>query len=766
MVSSVGRFYENKSHNYQDMKRVFSLLLAGLLFSLLANAQPFADGSFVRPDHHTHRLPGVNERRLARLEKMREANQLVRQQRGPFRAKSQAEKKKGLVLLVQFTDDVSKLKADALEQWTMRFNQRGYSLYSHVGSVRDFFYEQSYGLLDIDFDVVGPLTVSNTRQYFGTSPNNNLSDRAAEMVIEAVNLADSLVNYADYDWDGNGEVDQVYVIYAGITKANTAGYIWPHEWVLDAAQYYGCGSGRQTLDGVRINTYAVSQELADASTLMGIGTACHEFSHCLGYPDFYDTSYSGGTAAQRWDVLDSGSYNGPRSIGEVPSPFTAYERWLGGWIDLIPLTEPCKVTDMPAINEEGVAYIIKNSGNSNEYYILENRQKISFGKYNGGHGLMVWHVDYNRSAWVNNTVNTNKARQRMTFLPADGKVGTLINQGGSYYYNITAADEAGDPYPGQKNITEVQPLTWYTAEKNGTKEHGNLIHNISESTDGKICFIYGNYTALPAPAVDYPTNISEFSFCANWLPVPGADSYTLQVMEDQDKTVLTENFSGFKSAARETQITTMDNYTQTAGWTASAAFGTGDASVRLATPMKAGSITSPQLTNRGGQLTVVFDASYYQSEAGNITVSVLKDGETLASQAIQLSADRSSYTCSFPDVPAGCNVSFKTARAKRAYIYNVSIKERHIKMYEGLTTTSHMVEQATADVYYYCVQAVCAEGTSDWSEWMSVDIASPVKGISEGMSAENAMYDLTGRRLLQTPQRGLYIQGGRVHMKR
>ena len=87
-------------------------------------------------------------------------------------------------------------------------------------------------------------------------------------------------------------------------------------------------------------------------------------------------------------------------------------------------------------------------------------------------------------------------------------------------------------------------------------------------------------------------------------------------------------------------------------------------------------------------------------------------------------------------------------------------------MYEGLTTTSHMVEQATADVYYYCVQAVCAEGTSDWSEWMSVDIASPVKGISEGVSAENAMYDLTGRRLLQTPQRGLYIQGGRVHMKR
>jgi hypothetical protein len=34
------------------------------------------------------------------------------------------------------------------------------------------------------------------------------------MVAQACQLADPDVNYADTDWDGDGYVDQVYVMYA------------------------------------------------------------------------------------------------------------------------------------------------------------------------------------------------------------------------------------------------------------------------------------------------------------------------------------------------------------------------------------------------------------------------------------------------------------------------------------------------------------------------------------------------------------------------
>lgn len=760
-------------------KNIFISLLVALLCSLSVSAQPLVKETPLRGNHHTHRLPGVNERRLARLEKMRETNLALRHRQGPWRAQTVPQTKKGLVLLVQFSNE--EMKSGAATQWYNRFNQQGFSQNSHVGSVRDYFIEQSYGMLTIDFDVVGPLTLTNTREYYGSSPNGNLSDRAAEMVIEALTLADPQVNYADYDWDNNGWVDQVYVIYAGITKAATQGYIWPHEWSLTNAKYWGCGSGRQSKDGVYINTYAVSNELADATRLEGIGTACHEFSHCLGYPDFYDTSYSGGTAGQYWDVLDAGSYNGPRYIGEVPSPYTAYERWLAGWIDLIPLAEPTKVKNMPAINQEGVAYIINNTGNSNEYYILENRQQVTFGTGNGGHGLMVWHVDYNRTAWNNNEVNTDVNHQRMTFLPADGQVGVLVqDDDGSYRYQISAYDEAGDPYPGNRNVSEVQPLTWFVAEKYGTKTHQNLIHDISETANGKINFTYGDYKALPTPELDYPTVLSETRFIANWLPVEGATSYTLQLEamtgEPSPATVLAENFSGFKAAAADTQIgsSVIDKYTQTMGWTVSNIRGTNDASVIIGTISARGSMMTPALENRAGKLVVEFDAAY-SDEGSSVIVTVLKGEQIFATQTIQLTAERETYSYTFDDIPSGCNVKFEsTGRRKRFYLYNIDIKDMSgadsvITTITGLTSTSYTVVGANADIYYYRVQAICEDGSSDWSDWMDVDIASAISewpAVSDSEEGRGETYDLSGRRLQQAPQQGLYIRNGKTYMVR
>lgn len=729
-----------------------------------------------RRNHHTHRLPGVNERRLARLEKMREANIARRHREGPWRANSQPETQRGLVLLVEFPD--VKMKAGAATQWNNRFNQQGFSLDRHIGSVRDYFIEQSYGLLTVDFDVVGPLELSREHDYYGSAPNSDLDDRAAEMVIEALTLADPLVNYADYDWDGNGWVDQVYIIFAGVTSDTEAGYIWPHEWELAAAEYYGCGSGYQHMDGVYINTYAVSNELANAVTLEGIGTACHEFSHCLGYPDFYDTEYSGGTAAQNWDVLDGGSYNGPWKIGEIPSPYTAYERWIAGWIDLIPLTEACKIKDMPAINEEGVAYIIRNTGNDNEYYILENRQKITFGTGNGGHGLMVWHIDYNRLKWNQNAVNSEKDHQRMTFLPADGSVGTLVETDYGYAYDISSEDEEGDPYPGRQNITEVPQLTWYTAEKYGTKVHQNLIHDISESSNGKVTFIYGNYYALPTPEVASPTDISENSFTANWQPVEGATSYTLEVEaltgELSPTTVLAEDFSRFVDLGDGSRIgsSVIDSYTQTTGWSVSYVYGTNDASIRLGSSNNIGQIVTPVIDNRAGTLIVVFDASYYNSDGSSVIVSVLKGSETVATEVVQLTSSRSTYTCNFENVPNGCNVKFKTtANGRRIYVYNVNIMDMNDTgstnmTFTGLTNTSYTIEEIEADMYYYRVRAICDDGYSDWSEWMTVDIASPVDKLLENNTINGEIYDLSGRRLHRIPPRGIYIQAGKVHMVR
>lgn len=417
-------------------------------------------------------------------------------------------KKKGIVLLVNFQDIAMQGTSDAANtNYTNMFNKVGYNENNHIGSVHDYFLDQSYGQFDLDFDVVGPLTVSRDCAYYGGNDYRGNDLYPATMVIEACKLADAQgINFADYDWDGDGNVDQVFVIYAGYGEnygadANT---IWPHEWTLSSAYFYGDGTGRLRLDGVVINTYAVTCELAGTSGTYpsGIGTACHEFSHCLGYPDLYDTDYSGGQGMDHYDVMCSGSYNGYRGYGEVPSGYTAYERWTAGWLTPKELNESTTIYDMPDLGKSPTAYIIYNEGARDECFILENRQSDRwfsyFDGYNAYHGLLITHLDYNETVWSSNRPNDDPSHQRMTWVPADrGYAEYDYNYGKSY---VTYSQMRGDFFPGSGNVTHFNAEEWgdaggewYNKDQNGTRYTKHYITNISEDNGkGTISFRFNH----------------------------------------------------------------------------------------------------------------------------------------------------------------------------------------------------------------------------------------------------------------------------------
>ncbi len=406
-------------------------------------------------------------------------------------------KKKGLVILVNFSDKTMKTSSPK-EFFTRQFNEEGFSDYNHIGSVRDYFYDQSYGQLDIQFDVVGPVTVSKSYAYYGQNNNDGSDKYPCTMVAEACKLVDSQVNFADYDWDGDGEVDQVYLLYAGYGENAGApeNTIWPHEWTLDSGKmYYKDGNGALTLDGVKVNTYAVSCELAGmaGSTPNGIGTACHEFSHCLGLPDFYDTSgnyEAWGMAA--WDLMDSGSYSGPKYNGEVPSGYTSYERWYAGWLTLTELTPSMEVKAQKPLADSPEAYIIYNDNNKNEYYLLENRQASRWfsyvEEYNAPSGLLVIHVDYDATEWYENTPNADATHERMTPFLANGQKGKK----GSYGYTVTQQQYQGHLYPytysdiDSLTNTSTPAATLYNANTDGTYYMNKGVYGITKYADGTI----------------------------------------------------------------------------------------------------------------------------------------------------------------------------------------------------------------------------------------------------------------------------------------
>ena len=360
--------------------------------------------------------------------------------------------KKGLVVLVDFKN---KKFADGhdLEYYKNVINGKDFTdeEEGYVGSVRDYFLAQSNGQFELDFDVVGPVTMSKNSGYYGNDGAYQKDEKVYEMIKEACDGIQDKVNLKDYDWDGDGEADQVFFLYAGLGQASggSPGTIWPHESEL---RYWPCGV--LSYPTGKINTYACANELQPETQgssryiSAGIGTICHEFSHCLGFADMYDTTGGGGYGMSVFDVMDQGSYNGN---GFVPCNYTAFERIYAGWVEAIELESPATVKDMKSVSDYGRPFIMYNYKNTNEYFLLENRQNTGWDKgLYGSNGLLIVHVNYVPSRWANNSVNaSNEKIQCCTVVNADGsRENTQYSlQGDLYPYEVkgvTMNDEFTD----------------------------------------------------------------------------------------------------------------------------------------------------------------------------------------------------------------------------------------------------------------------------------------------------------------------------------
>ena len=438
--------------------------------------------------------------------------------------------RKGLVILVDFTNQKMK-STQSQELYYRMFNEFGYSDNNHVGSVSDFFRDQSYGKFNLTFDVVGPVSLPNTYGYYGTNGLNNPSGndkKAHEMIHDACLLADKEVNFSDYDWDGDGEVDQVYVIYAGYGEATggPSNTIWPHHSRL----HYDYDESL-VLDNVVIDEYACSNELySHNNAYMGIGTACHEFSHCLGLPDLYDTDYTGAFGMGGWSIMDGGSYNGPMGLGEVPCGYTAFERYYVGWLDFVEVSSTIRIDGMRDIGVVPIAYKVQNGGNKNEFYTVEYRKGEKWFSYvkeiPNPHGLLITHIDYDSSAWIKNRVNPSTSHQRMSIIPADNH----------YSVNGEYSDWMGDLFPGYMSVSVMDDNSHietggklFTPNLDGTYNMGITLNQITENSDGTASYNIIFNRELYAPHSIVVNDLFIIGFGISWEPVPTADSYTVEL---------------------------------------------------------------------------------------------------------------------------------------------------------------------------------------------------------------------------------------------
>ncbi len=370
------------------------------------------------------------------------------------RAKAQADaadddnESQYLVILVNFTDSVFYHTAEDFDSW---LNEPGYSVSGGTGSVKDYYRDNSMGMFVPNYHVVGPYTLSQPSAYYGQNDDSDEDTNPREMVSEACALAKADnpdLDFSQFDNDGDGYMDNCYIIYAGYSEASTANDddIWPHTWTM--------GDYAFDIDGITIYSYSCSAELVGTPTtyatptMDGIGTFTHEFGHILGLKDMYDTdSYTDGNGVDPGDysLFASGSYN---NDSRTPPYLMAFERHQLGWIvegeDLLEL-KSAEDVELLGLSENKARYINaqpdRDEQDGWEWFVLENRQQTGWDKYIPAHGLLIYHYDFTVEMqdeyWTQNGPNNNAQHRCLYIKAADGTDDT-ISRDGDTFPGITA----------------------------------------------------------------------------------------------------------------------------------------------------------------------------------------------------------------------------------------------------------------------------------------------------------------------------------------
>lgn len=520
---------------------------------------------------------------------------------------------RALFILVEFSD--VKFSTDA-EYFERIMNEEGNTDSNQMGSARDYFVAQSGGLFQPMFDVVGPVAVNRTQRFYGEDDYYG-NDKQAELLIrDAAQAAhDRLgVDFSQYDYDNDGKVDMVYVLYAGRGEnyGASSDCVWPHKYQLSSAGI------NLELDGKKVDTYACSCELygTEGNVPTGIGTFCHEFSHVLGLADHYSTNDQTNMMLGRYDLMDYGCYNDSTC---TPCNYTAFERYSVQWMDIDEIYTPGTNYALKNVATSYQAYKLQTP-NPNEYFVLETRVKEGWDEFIPSQGLMITHVDYDRRTWSANTVNDGE-HPRYCIVPADN--------------DRSYSNEAKDlfPLPGRGFLQPaVNSFTDRTRPSQQTWDGQNTnrwVTNI-RFQDGVTTFDYMT-NCVGTPELLPVTSVWRTGFTAEWLPSYRAERYSVDLYRYDTlatrPVVAFEDFEKFTAGSYSNPDVTelgarLDEYMNQPGWTGDRICQAGGM-VRLGAPNVAGTLTSPalDLSKSQGRYTVVLKAQAYTGESPVLTIT-------------------------------------------------------------------------------------------------------------------------------------------------
>ncbi len=373
-----------------------------------------------------------------------------------------------LAICVDFSDQAASVSAMDFD--TLMFE-------TGTGSVRDYFSENSYGTLDlITVNLPSALGWQRAPSTYATYVNGNYGmgsypNNTQNLCEDLVDLIDSVVDFSQYDNDGDTYVDGIVIIHTGPGAEFTGSTndIWSHKWGVWPPK---------SVDGVSVSTYSVQPEYWNTPGDITIGVYAHEIGHVFGLPDLYDTDGSS-RGAGRWSLMASGSWGG--SLGSSPSHMDAWCKTQLGFVTPTVIGANATGIVVPQVEDSAIVFRVWSDGaGGNEYYLIENRQKVGFDTYLPAAGLLIWHIDDTKSS------NTKEWYPGYT---SSGNYWVALEQADGLWQleQNSNTGNSGDPFPGSTNNTTFSAASTPPSDAYSGTQTFVTVTNISASAEFMTC---------------------------------------------------------------------------------------------------------------------------------------------------------------------------------------------------------------------------------------------------------------------------------------
>ena len=373
---------------------------------------------------------------------------------GPFRV---------LCILVDFSDKPAQTS-------TFKFDTLIFA--NKTGTVRNYYQEVSYSQVDlVTVNLPSSLGWRRAPQTYAYYVDNNYGTdspyphNSQKLCEDLVDLVNGVVDFSVYDNDGNGFVEVIMIAHAGrgAEFSGSSSDIWSHKWSIPP----------RSLDGVFVSDYAIMPEYWSNPGDMTIGVYCHELGHAFGLPDLYDTDGSS-RGVGNWSLMSYGSWNG--SLGNSPAHLDAWCRSRVGWATPTTVSDNATGVVIPDVETTGSIYRLWTSGAAgDEYFLVENRQKLGYDAALPSSGLLIWHIDqavlHNNYEWYPGY--TSYGHYRVALEQADNLFQMEKN---------SSNGDAGDPYPGSTTNTSFSPVSGPNSNSYSASSSFVAITNISPSS--------------------------------------------------------------------------------------------------------------------------------------------------------------------------------------------------------------------------------------------------------------------------------------------